>query len=414
MFSGAVAIQGMLSASSFIVGLLLVRRTSNAEYGYYVLITSAILLATSVQWSLISPPMVIRLNAADQAERADLIGGLRRDQLRLLPWLLVAAAIAVVLLWPSGRIDARMTVTLIAGALAMMAALHRDFLRSVLFAYHRPNDVLRSDFVYCLLLIAGAFIATLLPLSAAVATIGVLVGCIASCYMLGSALRRQEPWSPVPPPGTLRTIARLGALSALGSGIHWSFSQGYNYLVAGTLDINAVAALAATRMFVMPVNLLSTGIGTLMFPTTARWLRDIAPGKVFGRLVLVSSAMALASGCYLLCMWLGRDWVFDRLLKKHFLNGDTLVLLWVAISLVMIFRDQLLHLLVARARFHLTSSLTAVSAVISISCSIVAMRQHGAVGALIGLLTGEVFNVVGIVILSLRDVRAAQVAQPVS
>src|SRR5580704_17943134 len=92
MFSGAVAIQGMLSASSFVVGLLLVRRTSNAQYGYYVLIISAILLATSVQWSLISPPMVIRMSSADRTERADLIGGLRRDQLRLLPWLLVAAA----------------------------------------------------------------------------------------------------------------------------------------------------------------------------------------------------------------------------------------------------------------------------------------------------------------------------------
>jgi len=414
MFSGAVAIQGMLSASSFVVGLLLVRRTSNAQYGYYVLITSAILLATSVQWSLISPPMVIRMNAADRTERADLIGGLRRDQLRLLPWLLVAAAIAVLLLWPSGHIDAGMAVTLIAGALAMMAALHRDFLRSVLFAYHRPNDVLRSDFVYCLLLIAGAFIATLLPLSAAIAAVGVLMGCIAGCYMLGNALHRHEPWNSAPPPGTMRAIASFGALSALGSGIHWSFSQGYNYLVAGTLDINAVAALAATRMFVMPVNLLSTGIGTLLFPTTARWLRDIAPGKVFGRLVLVSSAMALASGCYLLCMWLGRDWVFDRLLKKRFLDGDTLVLLWVAISLVMIFRDQLLHLLVARARFHLTSSLTAVSAVISISCSVVAIRHLGAIGALIGLLTGEVFNVAGIVVLSLRDVRAAETAPPIS
>src|ERR1700761_1441349 len=94
MFSGSVAIQAMLSASSFVVGLLLVRRTSNAQYGYYVLITSAILLATSVQWAFISPPMVIRMSSADRTGRADLIGGLRRDQLRLLPWLLVAAGIA--------------------------------------------------------------------------------------------------------------------------------------------------------------------------------------------------------------------------------------------------------------------------------------------------------------------------------
>jgi hypothetical protein len=67
-------------------------------------------------------------------------------------------------------------------------------------------------------------------------------------------------------------IAPLGALSAPVSRIHWSFSHGYNCLVAGTFDINAVAVLAATRVFVMPANLLSIGIGTLMFPTTLRWL----------------------------------------------------------------------------------------------------------------------------------------------
>ena len=42
------------------------------------------------------------------------------------------------------------------------------------------------------------------------------------------------------------------------------------------------------------------------------------------------------------------------------------------------------------------------------------MRHVGAVGALIGLLTGEVFNVIGIVVMSLREVRAAAAAQPVS
>jgi hypothetical protein len=69
---------------------------------------------------------------------------------------------------------------------------------------------------------------------------------------------------------------------------------------------------------------------------------------------------------------------------------------------------------VARARFHLTSSLTLVSAIIATSCSVIAMRHIGVQGALIGLLTGEVFNVLGIVILSLRDVRAAEAAPPIS
>ena len=98
MFSGAVAVQAMLSASSFIVGLLLVRRTSDTQYGYYVLIIATVMLATTLQGSFIGPAMVIRMTRSEQAERANLIGGLMRDQRRLLPFLLFLPVILGVVL----------------------------------------------------------------------------------------------------------------------------------------------------------------------------------------------------------------------------------------------------------------------------------------------------------------------------
>jgi hypothetical protein len=76
------------------------------------------------------------------------------------------------------------------------------------------------------------------------------------------------------------------------------------------------------------------------------------------------------------------------------------------ISIVMLCRDQLLHFLVARAKFRLTSSVTLISAVISISSSLIAMHYIGAPGALVGLLFGELFNVAGIIVFSLRDTRS--------
>ena len=38
------------------------------------------------------------------------------------------------------------------------------------------------------------------------------------------------------------------------------------------LDVAAVAAFAATRLLVMPINLLSSGIGTLMLPLASGWM----------------------------------------------------------------------------------------------------------------------------------------------
>ena len=60
---------------------MLVRQTSDEQYGYYVLITTAILFGTTLQGSFIQPPMIIRLTRAESApRRSDLIGVRTDDQ----------------------------------------------------------------------------------------------------------------------------------------------------------------------------------------------------------------------------------------------------------------------------------------------------------------------------------------------
>ncbi len=147
-----------------------------------------------------------------------------------------------------------------------------------------------------------------------------------------------------------------------------------------------MAALAATRMLVMPVNLLSTGIGSLMLPTVSRWMHELRPATVMKRSVLFALGLAGVAGCYLLLMWLLRGWIFARVLHKNFPNKDALLLLWCIIAIVMIFRDQLLYFLVAKARFKKIASLTLLSAILALASSVIAIRSLGVMGALIGLL----------------------------
>jgi O-antigen/teichoic acid export membrane protein len=407
MFSGAIAIQAMLSASSFIVGLLLVRRTSDAEYGYYVLIFATVGLVTSLQGSFIGPPMVIRLTKANREERADLIGGLSRDQARLLPLLALAPILFGLVLQFRGVLTFPLAMTLLGGSAATITSLRRNFLRSVLFAYRRPNDVLSADTLYSVLLIAGAYAATFTALPAATAAVTMSIASVLGSFILARSLWRHESWNVNAPIGMLREIAPLGAWSAFGSAAHWLFSQGYNYFVAGTLGVAAVAALAATRLLAMPVNLLSTGVASLMLPMVSGWMQHFKAPKVFMRLALASAGLAALAALYLLMMWLAREWIFGDILKKQFPDRDLLLQLWCVISIVMLFRDQLLHFLVARAQFRLTSMVTLISTVLSITSSVILMHHIGAPGALVGLLAGELFNVGGIIFFSVRDARAA-------
>jgi len=123
------------------------------------------------------------------------------------------------------------------------------------------------------------------------------------------------------------------------------------------------------------------------------------------RLFGFACALAALSACYLTVMWLARDWIFGQVLKKAFVDRDLLLGIWSLVSLVTIFRDQMLQLLITRARFRLTSMVTLFSAIVCFVISFEAMRRVGVIGALLGLLAGEVLNVTGIIVFSIREAR---------
>ena len=153
----------------------------------------------------------------------------------------------------------------------------------------------------------------------------------------------------------------------------------------------------------MPVNLLSTGMGSMMLPMAARWLHNHGPASVLRRLALFTAGLAVAAMAYFGLMWLLRDWIFTELLHKSFPDRDLLLGLWICVFLMIMFRDQMIWLLIARERFRPLAALTAVSAIVALSVSYVAMLRIGVSGALIGILVGESVQVAGIVIMSLRE-----------
>lgn len=410
MLIGAVAVQALVSASNFAVGLLLVRRTSTVQYGYYVLITTAVLLATTLQGAFVQPPMVIRLTRSTKSAWADLVGGLYKDQRRLITYASVLMCAAVLALYLGRRTNWQVLVMLVFGAIAVAAALRREFFRMVLFAHRRPETVLRSDFFYCICLVGGAFAATFAPVPAATAALTFGISALIGGSLLAGNLRRHELWNPNAPSGTLKQIAADGAWSAFGAGVHWLSSQGYTYLVAATINVAAVAALSATRLFCTPVVLLSVGIGTLMLPTASRWNNNHRAIAVLGRLALFALALDGLSSIYFLVVWYARGWIFGHVLKKHFPQGDPLLLVWFAITLVTVFRDQMLYFLTTRARFKATSLLALFSALLALTIGFIMIRHIGPVGASLGLLIGEAFNAMGILVLSLREAKRAPAA----
>ncbi|MHB8535632.1 MAG: lipopolysaccharide biosynthesis protein [Sulfuricaulis sp.] len=410
MLSSAVVSQALLSAASFAIGLILIRGTTNVQYGYYILASNAILLVVSLQNAFFNPPLAIRMNRLDRLGRGELVGGLYREQRRILPALGAITVVITLGLWYAQVLDAHTGPLVLATVVAALAILHREYFRMVLLAHRRPYDVLRTDMFYVVLMVMGVFVATLTPVPAVTAVLTLSLAALASGILLSQTLHRHEPWNAESRQGILREIAPLAVWSTAGAAIHWTFSQGYIYLVAGTLDVTAVAAIAATRLLLMPVNLLSTGIGSLMLPLASGWLHQHGASLLLRRLSLFALGLAAATLCYFAILWLARDWIFSVVLKKQFAQRDELLMLWGAIFLVIVVRDQLVYLLAAQGRFRVLTLLTLVCAVIALAASYWGMRRFGVAGALVGMLIGELMNVTGIVMLSFRKVSHAHAA----
>ncbi|WP_281784615.1 lipopolysaccharide biosynthesis protein [Sinimarinibacterium flocculans] len=403
LFGSALAGQAILSAASFAVGLLLIRRTSDLQYGYYVLVLGAIILAVSLQNAFIAPAMIARMTPMGRVERGALTGGLYREQ-RRVALIFAGLGLAITLLfWLRALFDAATALLLMAGIAATAMALHREYFRMVLLAYRRAHEVFRGDVLYAALLVLGIMLATRSAMPAAAAALTLAFSALAASLLLSRGLRRKEAWDARGAPGILRQIAPIGAWSTAGAAIHWSFSQGYTVLAATTLDIGALAAIAATRMLAMPVTLLSTGIGSLMLPMTARWLHDRGVAPALRRLLWIALGISIVSAGYFGVLWLARNWVFEALLKKQFEQRDLLLVLWSAAFVLTAVHQQLLWLLIARARFRALTLLALVSAALALSCSYLGMLRLGGAGAPLGILVGEIVNTAGIVLLCIRE-----------
>lgn len=405
LLSSAVIDQAMLSAANFVVGLLLIRYVTDLQYGYYVLAFNAITLMGTLQGTFIGTPLMIRMPSLNPGEQREWIGSLLRDQHH---WSTLGTGVALagaVAAWTGGKLDHESGWVMLAAIAAMPAALYREFFRSVLAIYKRPIEVLVADAVYVVGLLVGAGLAVLSPMAAVVALLSSAVAAMAGAWMLRRSLGPGTGFNPFAERGRLAQIARLGAWAAAGGVIHWTFNQGYTFLAAATLDVAAVAALAAARLLMMPVNLISSGVQRQLIPIASGWLHTHGAGVTLRRLLGFSAALGGVAFVYALVVWFVRDWIFVDLMRKNFVDRDRLVLLWSAIFLITAVRDPVMYLAILRERFKILTALTLVCAALSLTVSYWGMLEYGAIGALFGILAGELLNFCGVVVLAWRELR---------
>jgi O-antigen/teichoic acid export membrane protein len=414
-FSTTVVDQVVLSGANFIVGLLLIRLTSDSDYGMFVLVQSAITLLISGQMAWLSSPLAVLAPVKAPAVRRLMVGAIEFSQRRFLRRASAAALGLPLLGYMLHYWTGLESLVVVFGIAACWTALQREYLRGVLLIYGRPHAMLLADLVNVAVLLTGALIAVYGPKPAVLWAVAAL---IASALAGETAARRSLAKDPglatgADPSPFWKEMRPLAVWATVGAMTYWIYNQSYNYVLASRIDLTAVADVNAARLLLMPTIVLTVGVKTLLVPTAAGWLAESSVGRLIRRLLLFATGIAFIDVVYCVFLWFFRDLLSHDLMHKTIANRDLLLLLWAALSLIALYRDLLQTGLFALRKFRSLAAVTAVSAAASLTIMWLGIKAWGPAAALIGQVAGESINLGGVIALLAMAARTERADRPI-
>lgn len=414
-FGTGVIDQILLSGANFLVGLLMIRYTTDVAYGQFVLAQSAVLLVLSAQSAWMTGPLMSTLPRKSPEDKRLALGAMRTSQTRFLRWGAIILVAGVVIGYAAGLVAAGPALATGATILAAWAALQREYLRSALLVYQRPHQMLGSDTVYVLLLVTGILGAAFLARSSGVWAICALAVAAWVAMTVSHRLLGKDPgWLTGDAGPIWRDIRPLGLWSTVGAVIYWLFAQSYNYILAKRLDLTAVANVNAARLVLTPVFVFTFGINNVLMSLAANWLAQQGLAKTLRRLALVLVAVTFLDLLYMGLAWSERTWLITGVLHKTIADRDRLLLLWGAIALIFLPREILQAVLFAVRQVRSMAWVVGVSATVSLSLMWFSIEHWGTAAVLIGQVAGESVNLLGLAWLLWRHVRIHGALPPIN
>ena len=381
----AVVDQALISASGFLVSVVLIKTVSKPEYGYYAIALPVSLFLASIQQALVSAPMSVLLAAKDGEDRQRYLSSLAWGQLFvILPASLAAAVLFYVAgAWVLNPLSQSIAVAL---AAAVTGLLWREFLRSYQFARELPEDVLKMDVLYvAILTIALCSLVYLLRIT--VASIWIVMGLAslmaAFPFGRGFARRPDAGWT------AFRENWPYGRWAILGVLVTHIQTYSHLYLLGVLIGSVAVADASAARLLLMPMALAQTGWSRVAIPHGAAMRERGQFPQFFREQMFASLAFFAAVSLYVAVLHEFSGTLQGILLSDKYASALRYVMLWGAIFSAGFATLSASNGLQAAMRFSFITKASLVVMPLTAGSSYVLIRGYGITGALTALLAGE-------------------------
>ncbi len=330
----ALADQGFISGSNFLIGLLLARWLTTEQYGIYALAMSTYLLVASLQQALVLEPMTVLGPALHSHQLRRYVGGaIWLHGLLSLPVVALLAATSLVLVLRHGLHGLALCAAALGVATPLILLL--NVARTASYLELRPGPATTSAVIYSVVLLGG--VAWLYGVGLVSPASAILLMGTASTFVSVLLLLFLKPDLREWPLHRLRVIMHQ----------HWSYgrwvmgvlivgwvAQNISYALTGSLlSLKGVGALRALMNMVLPVGTLVAAVNRLTVPYLAGISNQNEPTEI-RRAVLRITAMYASTGTVLLLV----PALFHRQVFQLFYGGKYMewsfllpyIVLWVA------------------------------------------------------------------------------------
>jgi O-antigen/teichoic acid export membrane protein len=378
--------QGMLSAVSFAISIILIKYATKVEYGYFSIAFSVLLIFVSIQNAVVNAPLAVLLVTKKGARKNQYAGSLCYGQfLGIIPGVCLGiAGIGLLSFFGLDSAKAYVAASVCVGAIGI---LYRDFLRAYFFAEENPVQALRMDAIYAALFLSLIIVALVL-FEIRSSIIFLFMGI--SGLVVGVLFTRKRNWH-----YQIQSVRegyrenwQYGKWALLGVLVTHTQNYSYLYLLGAMLGSTAVADVSAARLLLMPLALAEMGWSKVVIPHGSKLREQNQLNAFLKNQVLASMIFTLGIVAYVALLLTFFEVLERFLLSNKYAESRDYILLWGAIFVVRFITLNASYGLQVIKKFDTIAKANFITMLITVGCTYFLIKSNGIEGGLIALIIG--------------------------
>lgn len=386
-----IADQGLMSATTFVMMVLLARVLHEEGFGHYALTYTGILFLNSIQAAIITRPHTMLGAVRAKGEFASYTTGTLLFQIAFgLLSALVALGVAIL----ARAMDWGTAVLFLACAPATFAWQVQEYARRVLYTRSRISSAFFNDLVayggQLAMLVVLWWTGTLTVESAMVALAATsAAGAAMGLWQIRDALDWSHP----------RRDAReafaanwnFGKWLLGGTAAQWSSARVYPILAAGLVSIAATGAMKVVQTILGPTHIIKFSLDPLMGPKAARTFKNKGAHALRAFTWRTQWLLIATIGGYSLVVSIFAAPILDLVFDHRYVKYDWLLQVMALTNLLSSLRTPQELALSAVGETSTLFRIRVLSASLNLTLGLAAVKMFGLPGVAVGLIGNAIF-----------------------